>query len=400
MNQRSSESFPFITVVGSFRFPADDASSRRVLALTRLIESTGARVRIGSADPTHDRLPRDQPEIDIQTTHLSEFPQSNTPRLFKALRQFVWGGRACSWLASLHPKPSALLLYGGYSPFSLWLLGFQHRTGIPIIVDAVEWYQPSHLPGGRFGPFHLNVEWALRRLFPRMRNIICISRYLQSHFKAKGCRTLYLPAVLDVAAITPNLDARPEGAPLRLVYTGTPGKKDLLEPMIEALLQLDPAGSRIRFAIVGPSPEQILGLPVFQCRGLTSLPTCIEAPGYVTNTEALAEVRRADFSVLLRHRQRYAMAGFPTKAPESLAVGTPIICNLTSDLGDFLEDGRHALVCPDPTPEACTRALERALALPPEIRTSMRRASRGLAENRFDYRIYQHEFKDFVQNLI
>ena len=390
---------PVIALVGTFQFPDDSASSRRVLALAQLIEAAGARPLIGAADPTPDQLPRKGPTDDPPTFHLSELPQKSTPRLFRALRQFVWGGRACAWLEGLDPRPAAVLLYGGYSPFALWLLRFRRRTGIPVFVDAVEWYQPSHVPGGPLGPFHLNVEWALRRLFPRLGHAICISRHLQRHFEAKGCHTLYLPAVLDVAAIPPDLEARPAGAPLRLAYTGTPGKKDLLDPMVEALLRLDPQGERVRFAIVGPAPKALLQLPALRRRGLRQLPPCLEAPGRVTNAEALDQVRRADFSVLLRHRQRYAMAGFPTKVPESLAVGTPVICNLTSDLGDFLQDGVQALVCPEPTPEACLQALARALSLAPIPRVEMRRAARQLAGARLDYRIYREGMAEFLVPL-
>jgi glycosyltransferase involved in cell wall biosynthesis len=390
---------PLVAVVGAFKFPAEDAPGRRVLALAKLLESAGATVHIGSGNPTSDRLPQECPGCEFKTFHLSELPQRTTPRVLRAMRQFVWGGRASAWLATLSPKPAAVVLYGGYSPFSIWLLWFRFRTGIPIVVDAVEWYQPDHVPGGRFGPFRLNVDWALRRLFPKMRNIICISRYLQRHFEAKGCRTLYLPAVLDVAAITPNLEARPEGTHLRLAYTGTPGKKDLLDPMVEALLRIDSEGARIRFVIVGPSAKALLALPALQRRGLTELPLCLEAPGYMTNPEALDQVRRADFSVLLRPRQRYAMAGFPTKVPESLSVGTPLICNLTSDLEEYLVDGSQALICANASVAACEHALDRALNLGLQEKHSMRILSRWLAEQEFDLRHYLPTMNDFLAAL-
>ncbi len=387
---------PTIALVGTFQFPSDNAFSRRILALAKLLEAAGTRPIIGAADPTPDLRPREDPSGNLLTFHLSEFPQRTTPRLLRALRQFIWGGRACAWLEGLQPRPGAVLLYGGYSPFVLWLLRFRRRTGIPVFVDAVEWYQPSHVPGGLLSPFHLNVEWALRRLFPRLGHAICISRYLQRHFEAKGCRTLYLPAVLDVAALEPDLGLRPAKTPLRLAYSGTPGKKDLLDPMVEALLRLDPQGERIRFAIVGPSVPSLLALPALRRRDLRQLPPCLEAPGYVTTAEAMAQVRRADFSVLLRHRQRYAMAGFPTKVPESLAVGTPVICNLTTDLGDFLVDGSQALICSEPTAEACEHTLLRALKLSHQQRTDMRRAARLLAETRLDYRMYLESMRSFI----
>lgn len=391
---------PLIAIVGIFKFPPEDAPGRRVLALAKLIESSGARVVIGSGNPTPGGRPCEYPCDHYSLFHLSELPQRTTPRLLRAMREFLWGGRATSWLATLSPKPAAIILYGGYSPFSIWLLRFRHRTKIPIIVDAVEWYQPDHVPGGRFGPFRLNVEIALRWLFPKMKNIICISRYLQHHFEIERCHTLYLPAILDVGETVPSLKILPSESLLRLVYTGTPGKKDLLDPMIEALLRLDPNGIQIRFDIVGPSPEAILQLPALKQRNLTKIPPFLRVPGYVTSAQALTFVREADFSVLLRTCQRYAMAGFPTKVPESLAAGTPIICNLTSDLGDYIRDGIEGLICDHPTPESCKTALERALGLSDSQKAEMRQRARELADRAFDYNNYTLEFRSFIRSLI
>jgi glycosyltransferase involved in cell wall biosynthesis len=255
------------------------------------------------------------------------------------------------------------------------------------------------MPGGRFGPFSLDIEIAMRYFYPKVRNIIAISRYLQRYFESKGCNVLYLPAILDVLGVTPDLEPRSDCSPLRLAYTGTPGKKDLLDPMLEAILRLDPEGKRIRFTLAGPSLGYLLDLPALKKRGMRQLPACLVAPGYVTHQEAIAIVREADFSVLLRPRQRYAMAGFPSKVPESLAVGTPIICNLTSDLGDFLVDGVNALICDAPTVDACCLALGRALSQVPPERAAMRAMARKLAETAFDYRLFAGPMREFMQRL-
>ncbi|MBK8573116.1 MAG: hypothetical protein IPN91_10800 [Holophagaceae bacterium] len=366
---------------GHLQVPDDSAPSRRVLALARLLDAAGARPLIGAADPTPDLRPREGPAGDLPVVHLSELPQKTTPRLIQALRQFVWGGRACAWLEGLDPRPAAVLLYGGYSPFALWLLRFRRRTGIPVLVDAVEWYQPSHVPGGPLGPFHLMWNGPSGACSPpRPRHLH--QPLPAAPLRGQGLPHLYLPAVLDVAAIEPDLAPRPASAPLRLAYTGTPGKKDLLDPMVEALLRLDPQGERIRFAIVGPSPAALLQLPALRRRGLSELPPGLEAPGQVTNAEALAQVRRADFSVLLRHRQRYAMAGFPTKVPESLAVGTPVLCNLTSDRGTSWRMGCRPWSAPSPPPRPVNRPSSAPWpSAPPSAPTSDRPPADWLRRN-------------------
>jgi len=391
---------PDLALVGTFRFPEHNAECQRIRTIARLFDLAGTRVRIGAADPTPDHLPKPCEDGEFPLVHLSEHPSMGAHLPVKFWRYFFGGGRAVSWLRNAEPRDSSLLMYGVSASFAWRLLRHARRARIPLIIDAMEWFQPSHVAWGALGPFRWSSELAMRVVYPRARNIIAISRYLERHFRAKGCRVLYLPAILDVLAMEPDLAARPDGSPLQLAYTGTPGKKDLLDPMVEALLRLDPGGSRIQFTLAGPSEECLLQLPALQRRGLNRLPACISAMGYVSHQEATALVRRADFTVLLRHpHQRYALAGFPTKVPESLAMGTPLIGNLTSDLGDFLVDGQHALVCGETTPEACQEALERALALGSGQQAAMRHASRALAERAFDYRQYKEPMRDFMCGL-
>ena len=86
-------------------------------------------------------------------------------------------------------------------------------------------------------------------------------------------------------------------------------------------------------------------------------------------------IKDADFVPLLRPQiVRYAQAGFPTKVPESLSLGTPIICNLTSDLGDFIRDESEGIICRDYSIDAFVEALENALTLSPTNRKNMGKA--------------------------
>jgi glycosyltransferase involved in cell wall biosynthesis len=107
-------------------------------------------------------------------------------------------------------------------------------------------------------------------------------------------------------------------------------------------------------------------------------------------------IRSADFSVFLRERSRVTTAGFPTKFVESMAVGTPVITTITSDLEQYLRDGENGLVCPAPIASALRAVIERALTLSPKALQEMRVQSRRTAENEFDFR----EFTDPIGALI
>ena len=240
----SPTSSPNIPIVGPFIFPADSAPARRIEILAKLFQIYGFTPVVGSGQSPKGGLQTPSSFSDFQVHPLSEIPAKETWGPIKAIRHLLWGGNTVRWLRALVPKPKAVLLAGGYTPYSVRLLPWSRRTGVPIIIDAIEWYEPSHITGGPLGPFRIECELAMHYFYPQAHNIICISRYLQRHFEAKGCHTLYLPAVLDVTTISPRLEARPGEAPLRLASTGTPGKKDLRDPMVEALLRLAPDGAR------------------------------------------------------------------------------------------------------------------------------------------------------------
>jgi glycosyltransferase involved in cell wall biosynthesis len=94
--------------------------------------------------------------------------------------------------------------------------------------------------------------------------------------------------------------------------------------------------------------------------------------------------------MLIRNpEERYAKAGFPSKVVESLANSTPVLCNLSSDLGLYLRDGENAILASDHTPQAVALAMERAAGLSFEERKGMCEAAHNTAKVKFDYRQYQ-----------
>ena len=125
----------------------------------------------------------------------------------------------------------------------------------------------------------------------------------------------------------------------------------------------------------------------------------VEPLGRVPQDKVAEYVAMADFSVLLREPAHFANAGFPTKFVESMANGTPVIANLTSDLGLYLQDGVNGLVCADHSVDAFVATLRRALALTKEQKCGMRNAARQQAEMAFDFRGYADELNRFLQSV-
>jgi glycosyltransferase involved in cell wall biosynthesis len=213
-----------------------------------------------------------------------------------------------------------------------------------------------------------------------------------------GCETICIPPTIDTVAYggPENVETK---RPIKVSYAGAPGKKDLFDNYLEALLRLDPCGERFLLNVAGLSEAEILKYPAMTQRGMTKLPRAVCAFGQVSHADALRMVGDSDFSVLQRYPKRYAEAGFPTKVVESMTMGTPVICNLTSDLGLYVKDGISGIVCSNDHVDSLIDALRRVETLTQPELLSLRHTARQVAEASFDYRIYVSRLENFMQRI-
>ncbi|MEH6697590.1 MAG: glycosyltransferase [Brevundimonas sp.] len=379
---------PFVVYVGPFAFPEGGAAARRILGNAQSLVAAGYQVLVLSGQQAPDDAVHALGD-GIFLASTSERDAEHLPNFLRLTRYVTMGAKSRDWLARLDARPAAVILYSGYTPYILQLRGWCRRAGVPLIFDAVEWYTAASPLGFATSPYLWQTELAMRVLIRRLDGVIAISRWLEDHYTRAALPVVRVPPTLDVKATAVGRGG--EGDRLTLVYAGTPGRKDLLAALLRAVATVDPNGERLRLDIYGPSSDDLKGY------GLAAVPPSVTAHGPVPQATAMASVARADFSVLLRRPDKVATAGFPTKFVESLAVGTPVIATLTSDLADHLVDGENGLICRDASPETVARVLERALALSGREKSALRKAARHTAETGFDYRRHTDGLRRLVE---
>jgi glycosyltransferase involved in cell wall biosynthesis len=384
-----------VAYVTPYPFPDSNATSRRIEQITMLLSSVGAKVRVCCGEPGAGvRSSHETGHLSIH--HLNEHEGGWLGRKFRPL----WcGERTVSWLSALKPEPEMVVVYGGSAVYVKRIVNFCESRRIRAIVDVVEWYNPAHLPGGRFGPYALSNELLMRRVLPSVGNLIVISKYLEGYYNDRHCAVCRIPSTVDTQVLRQAPEADISHGRIQIVYVGHPGRKDLLAPILEAICQVDFQGERIRLRIIGSTLKELTELGSLRFLGERPVPPCIEVAGRVSSETAFSEMSAAHFTVLLRPSERYAMAGFPTKVSESLAVGTPLICNLTSDLGDYLNDGSEAFLCSDSSTASVKKALDRVLALHPIGYLNMRRAARERAVSALDWRHFAKPLRSLVEGI-
>jgi glycosyltransferase involved in cell wall biosynthesis len=383
-----------IVYVGPFSFPYGGAAARRILGVSKSMQAAGFQVKVASGQMGRAAQSPEWFE-GIEVYSLSERTAEHLPRLLKHLAYLSMGGNTVAWLDSLANKPHTVILYSGYSPYLFKLLPWARRNGVRLVFDAVEWYDPAS-PMGWLSPYQLNIELAMRVLLPRVDRIISISDYLHRYYLGRGCESLVVPPTLDVIATPARTDGRDASRPLEVVYAGSPGRKDLLDNILEAVLRLRRCGLAVRMSVAGISAKDAERYAAVRSRPSSEVAAGVTFCGVLDHEASMDLVRQSDFSLLLRHDARYSRAGFPTKFVESFTVGTPVIANLTSDLHRYLRDGETGITCTGSEPEALEVALRRALALPRDQHASMRTRCRAIAAEAFDYHVYAESLSQFL----
>lgn len=381
-----------VAYIGPFSFPDGGAAARRILGNAKSVKEAGYEVIIGSG-----QLPDGKPEEfeGFKIYSIGERTAENLPSFLKNIKYLTIGRKTIQWLDRLEEKPSHIILYSGYSPYFMKLLPWCKKHNIPLIFDAVEWYEASSKLREWLSPYYWNINLAMRYYSIKAKNIIAISGYLQRYYQSKKCNVITIPPTLDTDHISPRFDVI-KGKKLTLAYTGSPGHKDLFNSYLEGLMRLDENGERLVLKVAGLTDADILKYPAIVKRQIKNVPRCIISLGKVSHREAMNLVKEADFSVLLRKPTRVATAGFPTKFVESFSVGTPVIANITSDLSKYLKDKETGLICKDHSVESFIECIERALKMDEQELLMMRRSARTAAENNFDYRLYTNKLKEYL----
>lgn len=282
-------------------------------------------------------------------------------------------------------------------PFNalLYVKKFAKKNRKRLYHDSVEWYSPEQFTYGKLNFNYITKELYNKYWIDKNFNVIVISKYLEDHFRSRGCNTLRIPSILDVEGIICQKNTDPEK--LIIVYAGSPGKKDYIKEIIEGINYLEEVCRRkIELRIIGATKDQIKEISGLTDEVLQTLQNVIVYKGRVPRAEVLKNLEEADFTVLMRSpKLRYAKAGFPTKVAESLACATPVICNITSDLGDFIRNGENGIIVEDCTAEAFSHAIKKVLSLTFEQRKKMYESSRKCAELYFDYKQYVDPIRHF-----
>src|SRR5690606_26299269 len=124
----------------------------------------------------------------------------------------------------------------------------------------------------------------------------------------------------------------------------------------------------------------------------------VRCHGRISRLEVNALYRRSHFSVLFREKERYALAGFPTKAVESWSAGCPIIGNAVGDFGAIASHMKDSILV-DEANIAAELGEALSVVLSGDTYKFMSYASQTKARRSFSGVEYRDRLEAFMMNV-
>ena len=343
-----------ILYVGNYIFPNGNASGKRVYGNACIFRDLGYKVfSIGFHKGN---------ELSVSSKEYNNITYSSIPyvdgvkrlnisapyRIIKAkIDEIVGKGY----------KLSAIVMYGSLatSELNIQIIRWGKKHRVPVYYDHVDIFPtPQKKPFARYIMKLRENRQLDKKVFPSCDGIICISSYLANKH-APYCKTVIVPPVVETqyrAIEVSNVSK------VKIVYAGTISDKnrpveewkDRIDLMIDSVYQLSESGyDNFCFTLIGFRAEDfIANLPIElkdeYREKVEKLAGKVSFMGYMSFDDAMNEIRKSDFSILIRDKKVTTMAGFPTKVSESITCGIPVKANDTSDISKYIIDGVNGFV--------------------------------------------------------
>ncbi|MBR0173720.1 MAG: glycosyltransferase [Lachnospiraceae bacterium] len=383
-----------LLIVTTNKYPGGDAGAIREEAIAKIFNELMIEVYIvGLGESTGFEWKKSN---DIYYNSLRAFGESKIRRVqnLALYKKRIEGIITDGWGTGF----DYIMLSNVTNGVTRFIKNYCKKRNIKLLHNSVEWYSPEEFKLGVLSPSYQSKKYLNRNLIDGQFGVIAISGYLDRYFKRRGIKTVRIPAVLDISKY--SMSGNRTNEDVIFSYIGVPGRKDYIAECVAAFALLEEKElSHCELRLVGVDHEELVNTCGAGMSAIKKLGKHLKCIGRVNHMDAIRQFQKADYSVFLRDADlRYAKAGFPTKFVESMAVGTPVICNLSSDLHLYLRDEENGLVCKACDKYELVRCIRKALALSHDEKNRMNQNARRTAEEHFDYHNYTYAIKELLYN--
>ncbi len=322
---------------------------------------------------------------------------------FKAYRRGLRGAIRCIDALNRKHRVDAVIGYS-FHYFSMHgLIKYCKKKGILAVRDVVEWFGPEHFSGGRLNPQYWDEEMNIHFSLPKSDGIVAISKFLADRFSSQGVKVIRIPAIIDPDEFTNKLSEQTgqHDDTFRLTYLSRSLTwRDTPFVLMHAVQKTLSTGSKIFLNLIGLNIETKYVVKAKQYADNTpQLRNHVKFWGYVPEQKLFELLSNTNAFVLPRLDSQEAKSCFPTRLPEFLLTGKPVIASDVGDISEYLTDNKEAIIVKPDSVEALAEGITKLIRLPDHGK-AIGQAGKKKCKKCFNYRTRCEEISNFLQDLI
>ncbi len=387
-----------VIIVTAIPLDVPSASLTRVVEVGKLITSAGSRaLLLGSATtPTASR------NILFDSLETVAYQGAATLRRTWALARLrrneaiAFYKREFDGLLKTY-KPDLVIVYTGAASLFEIIARICGKVNTPVLCDCVEYFpaQFRYILNGVWKEQKTLFEQSIRSAS----GIIGISRYWEPWAAQRGLPSFWLPPICSGA---PPSYPRCSGAKeINILFLGRWVAREQPIILLKAVEDLVVRGLNVQLNVIGEIGQSIWEYRALRyLRASRLLTRVVRIHGYVDEEKKRQLTREATLSVILRQENRESLALFPTRLPELLLQGVPVILSNLSTFREILAEERAAIFVDS---ETSAGNLADAIVLADQDRRSLSEiGDRGriVASRLFTPEAYIQPFNHFLETVV
>lgn len=324
---------PKVMYVGHYSFDIDSAAVHRVKVNTTILQKAGFQVVhvSGGSNSILDGVLEGDGCIHYYIKR---------PDTFASYYSTAVSGKDVIDLID-QEKPNIVVLYNYHMLSMINILRHCRRRDIKVLADVTEWYRYSNILLAISKG--LESELKMRFVHKRLDGLFVVSRYLEEYYKSSVPLIIYLPPLIDYSDIKWRFNSNSSEIPEFITIAPNLKHKEDLSRLLEMFRIVNSSDSNFLLHIFGINEVQYC--KIYNSIGVDKeLRGKVIFHGRVDHEKVLEKEKNSWFLIFYREINLSNLAGFPSKIPESLACGTPVITNSTSNICEYIEDGVNGFI--------------------------------------------------------
>lgn len=376
-----------VYMIGMFSLPDGTAAAQLIKGMIKIINESGNEAVV--IDTVESRevgaIQKERMLIDGAEVIKIVFPYNLNGRLDKKLNYKIIREEI---------EPGNAIMCYNYEAFIMLRFILDKKAKFKIVPMITEWYQVEKGLSLNLLFQRLDIAMRMKHVAKYSDAMVVCSSLLDNYYK-ESCPTVIIPTVVDYALPKWQQDSIPlDQQEINFIYAGSLGvKKDDICNVLK-IIEKASEGKPYKIRILGVSKEDFVKKYPEE-KGISDNPNHIFM-GRRPHQECIQLIKSSDYSVLYRESNIVANAGFPTKFGESMACGTPMICTNTSDLADYIEEGKNGFII-DFDVDKAAQEIKKVFSYTREDIDRQKDYTANL--KLFDYKKYVEPFKSMIDAL-